>query len=266
MKSSRNPFRKSTEVKIVDDKKVNRRNFISFATFTGLYIAGYGAWKWLYKSPDEQAGVTAGTHKLLRKALNQNELIFQEDFSDNHLVKTYPKSMAAKNVRLNTNIGNEDSNFDVFKWILTVDKGNGRQLQVNLDDIKKLPKTEIVYDFKCVEGWDQIQHWGGVTFKDFVKHFNLEEQTQMKYVGMVTPGEAGYYVGLDMPSAMHPQTILAYELNDQPLSIPHGYPLRLIIPVKYGIKNLKRIGTISFSNTRPPDYWAEQGYDYYSGL
>jgi DMSO/TMAO reductase YedYZ molybdopterin-dependent catalytic subunit len=69
-----------------------------------------------------------------------------------------------------------------------------------------------------------------------------------------------------MPSAMHPQTLLAFELNDKPLPIQHGSPLRLIIPVKYGIKNLKRIGTISFSNERPPDYWAEQGYDYYSGL
>jgi DMSO/TMAO reductase YedYZ molybdopterin-dependent catalytic subunit len=82
---------------------------------------------------------------------------------------------------------------------------------------------------------------------------------------MKTPNEA-YYVGLEMEGAMHPQTILAYEMNDQPLKLEHGAPLRLIIPVKYGIKNLKRIGTITFSNQRPPDYWAEQGYDYYSGL
>ena len=55
-------------------------------------------------------------------------------------------------------------------------------------------------------------------------------------------------------------------LNDELLNGNHGQPLRLIIPVKYGIKNLKRIGSINFSNTRPRDYWAEQGYDYYSGL
>jgi len=73
-------------------------------------------------------------------------------------------------------------------------------------------------------------------------------------------------VCLDRDSAFHLQTILAYEMNDQPLTEVHGAPLRLIIPVKYGIKNLKRIGTITFSNTRPPDYWAERGYDYYSGL
>lgn len=87
----------------------------------------------------------------------------------------------------------------------------------------------------------------------------------MKYVGLQTPDEE-YYVGIDMASAMHPQTLLCYEMNERPLLPEHGYPLRLIIPVKYGIKNLKRIGSVFFSNERPPDYWAEQGYDYYSGL
>jgi DMSO/TMAO reductase YedYZ molybdopterin-dependent catalytic subunit len=69
-----------------------------------------------------------------------------------------------------------------------------------------------------------------------------------------------------MASALHPQTLLCYEMNGTPLPPGHGYPLRLIIPVKYGIKNLKRIGNLSFSNERPPDYWFERGYDYYSGL
>jgi DMSO/TMAO reductase YedYZ molybdopterin-dependent catalytic subunit len=87
----------------------------------------------------------------------------------------------------------------------------------------------------------------------------------MQYVGLSTPDEM-YYVGIDMPSAMHPQTLLCYEMNGQPLPLENGYPLRLIIPVKYGVKHLKRIGSLVFSNERPPDYWAEQGYDYYTGL
>jgi DMSO/TMAO reductase YedYZ molybdopterin-dependent catalytic subunit len=75
-----------------------------------------------------------------------------------------------------------------------------------------------------------------------------------------------YYVGLDMASALHSQTLLCYEMNDKPLEPQHGAPLRLVIPVKYGIKSLKRIGKIAFSETRPPDYWAERGYDYYAGF
>ena len=173
--------------------------------------------------------------------------------------------MANPNVRVNSLIGIEDANFDAAKWSLTINKKDGSQLQLSLRDIMALPKTEIVYDFKCVEGWDQISHWGGVKFSDFIQHYNLQQEAALQYVGMVTPDKA-YYVGLDMPSAMHPQTLLAYEVNGKPLPVKHGQPLRLIIPVKYGIKNLKRVGSISFSNERLPDYWAEQGYDYYSGL
>ena len=86
----------------------------------------------------------------------------------------------------------------------------------------------------------------------------------LEYVGMVTP-DGGYYVGLDMASALHPQTLLCYEMNGEPLTLEHGAPLRLAIPVKYGIKNIKRIGAITYASQRPADYWAEQGYDWYAG-
>ena len=82
---------------------------------------------------------------------------------------------------------------------------------------------------------------------------------------MSTPDEE-YFVGLDMKSALHPQTLLAYEQNGQPLLPEHGAPLRLVIPVKYGIKNIKRIGQIRFTDKRPEDYWANFGYDWFAGL
>ena len=247
------------------DQKINRRNFISFTTFIALGGAAYGGWRWLYTSPAETAGITAGTRAPLRRALNKTELFFRRfTFSENHLVKTYPKSMAAKVVRHNSDIGSEGK-LPAENWTLQVQKKSGEVLKITLDELKALPKTEIVYDFKCVEGWDQISHWGGVKFADFISHFKLDEEAKLQYVGLETPDKK-YYVGIDMPSAIHPQTLLAYEMNDQPLQGKHGQPLRLIIPVKYGIKNLKRIGIMTFSDQRPRDYWAEQGYDYYSGL
>ena len=257
---------KEDKIEIVDDKKLNRRNFISFTTYAVLAGSAFGGWKWLYKSPKEVTTITGGARKPLRRALNKTELFFRRAFSDNHLVKTYPKERAAKRVKVNSDIGVEaNKKFDPAAWKLQVVKKGGEVLQISIDEIKALPKTEIVYDFKCVEGWDQIQHWAGLKFSDFMQHFGLDEYAKMNYVGMVTPDKA-YYVGIDMPSAMHPQTLLAYEVNDKPIPLEHGAPLRLIIPVKYGIKNLKRIGTMTFSNNRPKDYWAEQGYDYYSGL
>jgi DMSO/TMAO reductase YedYZ molybdopterin-dependent catalytic subunit len=65
--------------------------------------------------------------------------------------------------------------------------------------------------------------------------------------------------------ALQRDNLLCYEMNGAPLPMNQGYPLRLIIPVKYGVKHLKRIGTLYFSNSKPPDYWAEKGYDYYAG-
>lgn len=256
-------FKKENEVPGAE-RKIQRRTFISFAVFSVLYGAGYAAWRKLYHAAEETEGVTAGAKAPLRKALNANEEFFRKGFDENRLAKTYPKSMAAKKVRQNGDVG-LDTDFDAGDWALSVTKSKNDMLQISLKEIMQLPKTEIVYDFKCIEGWDQISHWGGVRFSDFMAHYGLNKQASMKYVGLQTPDEE-YYVGIDMASAMHPQTLLCYEMNEQPLLPEHGYPLRLIIPVKYGIKNLKRIGSMFFSNERPPDYWAEQGYDYYSGL
>ncbi|UKT62272.1 molybdopterin-dependent oxidoreductase [Pedobacter mucosus] len=257
---------KKTDSALTVDQKIKRRNFISFGIFftaSGSAIAG---WKWLLNSPKEIPSVTGGARLPLRKALNKTELFFRNFYSNNHLVKVYPKYMAAKTVRVNSLIGiDDDKNFDVKNWKLNIKLSNQKSLNISIDQIKTLPKTEIIFDFKCVEGWDQIQHWAGVKMSDFITHFKLDDLAQCQYIGLETPN-GKYYVGLEREAILHPQTILAYEMNNAPLTINHGAPLRLIVPVKYGIKNLKRIGTMSFSNTRPKDYWAENGYDYYSGL
>lgn len=257
---------KKENKKLTVDQQITRRNFISFATFIGAGAAAYGGWKWLYNSAIEPKTITGSARVPLRRALNKTELFFRNFFSNKNLVKTYPKSMAAKKVRVNSRIGMYDNNtFDVAAWKLEVKKPGDDSVFISLDELKALPKTEIVFAFKCVEGWDQISYWGGVKFSDFMAHYKLDSLAKLQYVGLETP-DKNYYVGLDMDSAMHPQTLLAYEVNAKPLPPEHGAPLRLIIPVKYGIKNLKRIGSISFNNNRPRDYWAEKGYDYYSGL
>ena len=254
---------KTEQKKQLTDQQIKRRNFISFTVFGVLGASAITGWEYLYKSPPETPGITGGAHKPLRRALNKTELFFRRVFSDKHYVKTYPKSMAAKEVRQNGDLGIDTPlNND---WKLQVNRSSGEKLYVTIEELKALPKTELVYDFKCVEGWDQIQHWAGVRFIDFIDHYHLQDEAKKQYAGFETPDQA-YYVGIDMPSILHPQTILCYELNNRPLPMKEGYPLRLIIPVKYGIKHLKRIGTLYFSNNRPPDYWAERGYDYYAGL
>ncbi len=250
---------KTLEEKIVDTKKITNTTLISFLFFFLFIASCIAAWQWLHKQP-----VDNGTPKPLRAVLNTNEKIFTSIFSNSHWAKTFPASDAAPKVRVNGDAGLKDA-VDAYNWKLQVIRNAGDTIYITLDEIKSLPKTEIIFDFKCIEGWSQVTHWGGVKFSDFAARYNLSSQTHLGYVGMNTPDKK-YYVGIDSKSILHPQTILCYEMNGKPLPMNQGYPLRLIIPVKYGVKHLKRIGTIFFSNERPPDYWYERGYDYYGGL
>jgi len=150
-------------------------------------------------------------------------------------------------------------------------------LLLNMADVKKLPHVEMVTEFKCIEGWSEIVYWGGARLRDFLvaypplngghSQFDSKELASgiPKYVGFETP-DGQYYVGIEREVTVHPQTLLAYELNGQPLTPDHGAPLRLVTPLKYGIKQLKQIGRITYTDMRPHDYWHEQGYDYYAGL
>jgi DMSO/TMAO reductase YedYZ molybdopterin-dependent catalytic subunit len=242
---------------LTTDQQITRRTFVSFSAFA---LLGAAAWKSWFLLKD--AVHTSGVQTPLRKGLDLDDKLFKHTLSPNHLAKTYPKEQAAKNVRYNSGIG---LGADPATWRLQVTKANGETLSIPLDDLKALPKTDYAFEFKCIEGWSQVSWWGGVRFSDFVQHYDLEKETTLDYVGLSTPDDR-YYAGIDTPSAMHPQTLLCYEMNGQPLPTRHGAPLRLIIPIKYGVKNLKCIGKMFFSNNRPRDYWFERGYDYYCGL
>jgi len=240
--------------------EIRRRSLVAFSVFFVCLVLGGVAFAWLYNEPATDDNV----QHTLRLGLKANEKLFSLFYSKTREAKKFTKSDAVKTVRVNGNVG-MDGVLDTATWRLRVVRKPGDTLVLHLADIQALPKTEVVFDFKCVEGWSQVTWWGGVRFADFIKKYNLAPQATMNYVGMITP-DGTYYVGNDMPSMLQPQTLLCYEMNGKPLPMNQGYPLRLIIPVKYGIKHLKRIGVMYFSNDKPKDYWAEQGYDYFSGL
>ncbi|HEY5368601.1 MAG TPA: molybdopterin-dependent oxidoreductase [Hanamia sp.] len=243
---------------LIDSKKLRNKTILAFTIFVIGIVAAIFIWKWIHLQPNVEDAPAP-----LRKVLSANEKVFSKTLNNDHLAKTYPVSEAVKHVRVNGDIGLKSA-LD-RNWKLQVIRNPGDTMWLTLDDIKALPKQDLIFDFKCIEGWSQITHWAGARFSDFAKKYKLDAQTQMNYVGLITPDKE-YYVGIDMASIMHPQTLLCYEMNGKPLPLNQGYPLRLIIPVKYGIKSIKRIGSIFFSNTPPPDYWFERGYDYYSGL
>jgi DMSO/TMAO reductase YedYZ molybdopterin-dependent catalytic subunit len=246
----------------------SRRSFLLWGA--GL-AAGAGAFEWLMTRPQ-----TDDVPWPIRKTLELNERLARGFFSDHRLSRTYNASQVSPD-RVNGDVGLDEA-VDVATWKLRVEglASGDTPMMLGLDAIRKLPRVEMTTELKCIEGWSIIVHWAGTRFIDFMKAFpprtrsggafSLDRAEDLPgYVSMATP-DGGYYVGLDMESMLHPQTLLCYEQNGAALSQEHGAPLRLVVPVKYGVKSLKRIGLIRYSNTRPADYWTERGYDWYVGL
>ena len=230
-------------------RRLSRR---SFATGAVAAAVGAGGLWWLLHEPLDDGALWP-----LRRVLQANQKLAEALFSEQRLAPEFPIDEAAE-PRPNGRHG-LGKEFDAAAWRMRVIGDNEQTLP--LAAVRDLPKVEMTTEFKCVEGWSQIVHWAGARLADFAQRFALTGQ----YVGLSTPDDR-YFVGLDAASALHPQTLLAYEMNGQPLTPEHGAPLRLVAPVKYGFKSIKRIGTIRFTDARPRDYWAERGYDWYAGL
>ncbi len=140
-------------------------------------------------------------------------------------------------------------------------------LLLRMEDLLKLPRHELVTQFKCIEGWSQVVHWAGVRMADFLEAYPPATVSgrEPRYVYMETP-DGDYYNGYDLNTLRHPQALLVTEMMGEPLTQFHGAPLRLHLPMKYGYKQIKRIGLIAYTNEKPDDYWTELGYDWYAGL
>ena len=232
-------------------------------------LAALAGWKWIAsRAPDQ------GIPWPLRRALEFDARAHRVAFGPASKLAPEFAASAARMPRVNGRIGLK-SKLDLAAWRLQV-SGPAGSNTYRLDDVKALPRHEVTTELKCIEGWSVVVRWAGARLADLASASGLATRSgrpldpvgspadMIPYVSLATP-DAQYYVGLDAPSAFHPQTLLCYEMDGKPLEPWHGAPLRLSVPIKYGIKSLKRIGSIDFAVDRPADYWAEKGYDWFSG-
>lgn len=155
-------------------------------------------------------------------------------------------------------------NIDVNTFRLVIDGEVNHPLSLSMTDIQQMPLTSMTIRHVCVEGWAAIVQWGGIQLRDLVAL--AQPKANVKYVYFYSADN--YYESWDIASALHPQTLMAYQKNGQPLTIDNGAPLRLASPIKLGYKQSKWVMQIRLLDCLLPrrGYWEDQGYEWFAGL
>ena len=212
-----------------------------------------------------------GKEWLLNNALRVDDDVAEALYSQNRMVPTYTKSQITE-IKNNYN-GATPESWYISAWKLTLD-GLSSGLSVSLD-IRTLMSRFSVHEqitrFVCVEGWSAIAWWAGLRFDDLLHAYPPISQAKWARVeSAVNLDNSGnpdpYFVSIDLATARHPQTLLVTHHDGQPLTVEHGAPLRLLVPVKLGLKNVKAITRITYSVEEPKDYWTQYGYSSYDGI
>ena len=213
----------------------------------------------------------SGKEWLLDKALRIDDDVAEALYSENRLVPTYPKSQITE-LKNNYNGVTPDPGY-ISGWHLTLDGiASGLSISLDIRNLKsRFAMHEQITRLVCVEGWSAIAWWAGLRFDDLLRAYPPMSQAKwVRVESKVNVDASGnpdpYYVSLDLATARHPQTLLATHFNGQALTVEHGAPLRLLVPVKLGLKNVKAITKLTYVSKEPRDYWAERGYSAYDGI
>jgi DMSO/TMAO reductase YedYZ molybdopterin-dependent catalytic subunit len=200
---------------------------------------------------------------VLRAVSSFNDGVQAFLFRPNHMAPTFTEGDVVKPPRFNAYYEiTEVKPVDVGNWKLELagliqDKRPWTAQQIN-----ELPEQELIVRHICVEGWDYIGQWSGVNLRQFLERIGAD--LTAKYVAFRCADD--YTGSIDMPSALHPQTILATKYAKEPITDPFGFPLRLRMATKLGFKQPKWITSIEVTNVYPGGYWEDQGFNWFSGI
>ncbi|RFU45390.1 molybdopterin-dependent oxidoreductase [Paraburkholderia sp. DHOC27] len=199
---------------------------------------------------------------MLRKFSSFNDDAQALLFDPRKLAPTYPESMITRPFPFNAFYDiDEVPDVDAQSYRLEL-KGrvNGKAIWT-LDELHALPQQSQVTRHICIEGWSAIGKWGGVSFADFLRRAGAD--TTAKYVALHCADN--YWTSIDMPTALHPQTLLTLSYDGKTLPAKYGFPMKLRMPTKLGYKNPKHIVAITVTNEFPGGYWENQGYNWFGG-
>lgn len=201
---------------------------------------------------------------LLKKGLAFSDWASARLFRRGHFAPTFANTDLTPFEKFPINDYDVDDPGVIFEnWTLKVSGAVQRPGNYKLDQIKNLPRVRQNTRHVCVEGWDVIGRFGGAKLFDFLAMIGAD--TSARFITVTCADD--YYESIDMQTALHPQTLLCYEMYDQPLTREHGAPLRLSIPTKIGYKQAKYLTDLKVTNVlEKVGYWEDQGYSSFYGL
>lgn len=201
---------------------------------------------------------------LLKKGLAFSDWASAGLFRTGHLATTFADSDLAPLEKFPVNgYDVDDPEVDLEKWTLAVSGAVKKPGEYKLEQIRQLPRVRQNTRHVCVEGWDVIGRFGGAKLSDFLTMIGADPTARFLTVTCADD----YYESLDMATALHPQTLLCYEMYDRPLTREHGAPLRLNVPTKVGYKQAKYLTELKVTHVlEKVGYWEDQGYSEFYGL
>jgi DMSO/TMAO reductase YedYZ molybdopterin-dependent catalytic subunit len=201
-------------------------------------------------------------NSLLRRMSSFNDGVQALLFNPHRMAPTYPESMITRPFPFNAFYGVDDvPEVDPASYRLQLGGLVKGKCAWTLDELRALPQESQITRHICIEGWSAIGRWGGVSFAEFLKRSGAD--LTAKYVALHCADN--YWTSIDMPTALHAQTLLTLSYDGAVLPAKYGFPMKLRIPTKLGFKNPKHIMTITVTNEYPGGYWENQGYNWFGG-
>ena len=233
------------------DRLLLRRRFLQLSGFSSLSLLLSGCGIRLFEEVVGQA------FEPLNQRLEELLLNPQQPVPEFSISAIEPEALIINSYRFTPKI-------DPVKFRLLVEGDVDNPLSLSMADIQEMPNTSMIIRHVCVEGWAAIVQWGGLQLRDIVAL--AKPKSNVRYIYFESAD--GYYESWDIASALHPQTLMAYEKNGQPLPVENGAPLRLASPIKLGYKQSKWVTRIVLVEKLLPikGYWEDQGYEWFAGL
>jgi DMSO/TMAO reductase YedYZ molybdopterin-dependent catalytic subunit len=219
--------------------------------------------------------------KVLEVAEHMNRGVHHLVTSRRSMAQEFTEADLSPHFRSNGTANPEDAEYQVLAargfqdWKLRVDGLVQEPAEFTLAELRAMPSRTQITRHDCVEGWSAIGKWSGVQLSHVLDLVRLQPEARYVVFHCADPmwgTPEKYYESIDLEDAFHPQTILAYELNDEVLPIKNGAPLRVRIERQLGYKMAKYIMRIevveSFAGIKggKGGYWEDRGYEWFAGI